>query len=129
MRSALREPQGTYSFGALFGVPYGNRTRVAAGKEKRFAGIQRKPAAWIHGEVVKGTLRTQPIHVTQRELHLFLFVYKERLTNEIRSVACLHSRLKRVAPMIYLLWFFGTATVTALLTELPLVSLHVIVMV
>ena len=31
----------------LFGVPYGNRTRVAAVKEKRFTGIQRKPAAWI----------------------------------------------------------------------------------
>src|SRR6185503_13171587 len=30
-----------------FGVPYGNRTRVAAVKEKRFVGIQRKPAAWI----------------------------------------------------------------------------------
>ena len=30
-----------------FGVPYGNRTRVAAVKEKRFTGIQRKPAAWI----------------------------------------------------------------------------------
>ena len=29
------------------GVPYGNRTRVAAVKEKRFEGIQRKPAAWI----------------------------------------------------------------------------------
>jgi hypothetical protein len=29
------------------GVPYGNRTRVAAVKEKRFTGIQRKPAAWI----------------------------------------------------------------------------------
>ena len=27
------------------GVPYGNRTRVAAVKEKRFIGIQRKPAA------------------------------------------------------------------------------------
>ena len=32
---------------AAFGVPYGNRTRVAAVKEKRFTGIQRKPAAWI----------------------------------------------------------------------------------
>ena len=31
----------------LFGVPYGNRTRVAAVKEKRFVGIQRKLAAWI----------------------------------------------------------------------------------
>jgi hypothetical protein len=30
-----------------FGVPYGNRTRVAAVKEKRFTGIQRKLAAWI----------------------------------------------------------------------------------
>jgi hypothetical protein len=30
-----------------FGVPYGNRTRVAAVKEKRFTGLQRKPAAWI----------------------------------------------------------------------------------
>jgi hypothetical protein len=30
-----------------FGVPYGNRTRVTAVKEKRFTGIQRKPAAWI----------------------------------------------------------------------------------
>jgi hypothetical protein len=30
-----------------FGVPYGNRTRVAAVKEKRFTGIQGKPAAWI----------------------------------------------------------------------------------
>ena len=30
-----------------FGVPYGKRTRVAAVKEKRFIGIQRKPAAWI----------------------------------------------------------------------------------
>ena len=30
-----------------FGVPYGSRTRVAAVKEKRFVGIQRKPAAWI----------------------------------------------------------------------------------
>ncbi|HXQ34251.1 MAG TPA: hypothetical protein VN843_09575 [Anaerolineales bacterium] len=30
-----------------FGVPYGNRIRVAAVKEKRFTGIQRKPAAWI----------------------------------------------------------------------------------
>ena len=29
------------------GVPYGNRTRVAAEKEKRFTGILRKPAAWI----------------------------------------------------------------------------------
>ncbi len=29
------------------GVPYGNRTRVAAVKEKRFVGIQKKPAAWI----------------------------------------------------------------------------------
>ena len=29
-----------------FGVPYGNRS-VAAVKEKRFTGIQRKPAAWI----------------------------------------------------------------------------------
>jgi hypothetical protein len=28
-------------------VPYGNRTRVAAVKEKRFTGMQRKPAAWI----------------------------------------------------------------------------------
>ncbi len=31
----------------IYGVPYGNRTRVAAVKEKRFTGIQRKPAAWI----------------------------------------------------------------------------------
>jgi signal recognition particle subunit SEC65 len=30
-----------------FGVPYGNRTRVAAVKEKRFIGSQRKLAAWI----------------------------------------------------------------------------------
>ena len=30
-----------------FGVPYGNRTRVAAVKEKRFVGIQRRLAAWI----------------------------------------------------------------------------------
>jgi hypothetical protein len=29
------------------GVPYGNRTCVAAVKEKRFTGIQRKLAAWI----------------------------------------------------------------------------------
>ena len=29
------------------GVPYGNQTRVAAVKEKRFTGIQRKPAAWM----------------------------------------------------------------------------------
>jgi hypothetical protein len=29
------------------GVPYGNRTRAVAVKEKRFTGIQRKPAAWI----------------------------------------------------------------------------------
>src|SRR4029079_6006635 len=28
-----------------FGVPCGNRTRVAAVKEKRFTGIQRKPAS------------------------------------------------------------------------------------
>jgi hypothetical protein len=28
-----------------FGIPYGNLTRVAAMKEKRFTGIQRKPAA------------------------------------------------------------------------------------
>jgi Tol biopolymer transport system component len=31
----------------ILGVPYGNRTRVAAVKEKRFTGIQRKLAAWI----------------------------------------------------------------------------------
>lgn len=30
-----------------FGVPYGNRARVTAVKEKRFTGIQRKPAAGI----------------------------------------------------------------------------------
>ena len=29
------------------GVPYGNRTRVAAVKEKRFTGILSKLAAWI----------------------------------------------------------------------------------
>jgi len=34
-------------WGSKFGVPYGNRTRVAAVKEKRFTGTQRKPAAWI----------------------------------------------------------------------------------
>ena len=42
-----------------FGVPYGNRTRVAAVKEKRFTGIKRKPAAWIARKVVKGTLRNR----------------------------------------------------------------------
>lgn len=31
----------------ILGVPYGNRTRVAAVKVKRSIGIQRKPAAWI----------------------------------------------------------------------------------
>ena len=36
-----------------FGVPYGNRTRVAAVQEKRFTGIHRKSAAWIAREVVK----------------------------------------------------------------------------
>src|SRR5688572_6572417 len=41
------------------GVPYGNRTRVAAVKEKRFTVIQRKPAAWIGRTVLKGTLRTR----------------------------------------------------------------------
>jgi len=32
---------------AQSGVPYGNRTRVAAVKENRPIVIQRKPAAWI----------------------------------------------------------------------------------
>jgi hypothetical protein len=44
MFSLLKEmPERNWSFG----VPYGNRTRVAAVKENRFTVIQRKPAAWI----------------------------------------------------------------------------------
>jgi hypothetical protein len=38
---------GGHVFDSDVGVPYGSRTRVAAVKEKRFTGIQRKPAAWI----------------------------------------------------------------------------------
>jgi hypothetical protein len=40
---------------SVFGVPYGNRTRVAAVKEKRPNVIQRKLAAWI---ALYGTLQT-----------------------------------------------------------------------
>jgi hypothetical protein len=38
---------GDFSLEFKFVGPYLNRTRVAAVKEKRFTGIQRKPAAWI----------------------------------------------------------------------------------
>jgi hypothetical protein len=39
-----------------FGVPYGNRTRVAAVKEKRFTGIQKKTCG-IDSKAVKGILK------------------------------------------------------------------------
>ena len=41
------------------GVSYGNRTRVAAVKEKRFVGIQGNLRHGKHRKVVQGTLRTR----------------------------------------------------------------------
>ena len=58
MKTRIQNTKNDRELASSIGVPYGNRTRVAAVKEKRFTGIQRKPAAWIAPKVVKGTLRT-----------------------------------------------------------------------